>query len=56
MGNKKVKEHLQRMEALRRGEKIDCPFCGSGKIRKKNDVAFVCDTCGKGIVGRMKIS
>lgn len=56
MGSKKIEEHLQRMDALRRGEKINCPFCETGKIEKKNDVVFVCNTCGKGIVGRVNIN
>lgn len=56
MRNRKIEEHLQRMEALQRGEKINCPFCGAGKIEKKNDAAFICNVCGKGIVGRVNIN
>lgn len=55
MANEKVNEHLRRMEALRKGEKIDCPFCGKGQISKKNDAVFLCDSCGKGIVGRVNV-
>lgn len=55
MANKKVNEHLRRMETLRKGEKIDCPFCGKGQISKKNDTVFLCDSCGKGIVGRVNV-
>ena len=51
-----VKRHLQRMDALRRGEKIDCPFCGKGKISKKSEIAFTCDVCGKGIVGHKQMT
>ena len=32
--SKKIEEHLQRMEALMKGEKINCPFCEMGKIEK----------------------
>lgn len=56
MNNEKVEEHLQRMELIRKGGEIDCPFCKSGKIRKKNDAVFVCDKCGKGIVGRIALT
>ncbi len=55
MANEKVNEHLRRMEALRKGEKIDCPFCGKGQISKKNDAVFLCNSCGKGIVGRVNV-
>lgn len=55
MVNEKVNEHLKRMEALRKGAKIACPFCGKGQISKKNDAVFLCNSCGKGIVGRVNI-
>lgn len=51
----KAKAHLQRMEDLRNGKTMDCPYCKKGKIRKKNDSVFLCDVCGKGIVPRIKI-
>ncbi len=56
MGVEKAEEHIKRMEKLRNGGVIPCPYCGKGKIRKKNDAAFLCDTCGKGIVGRVNIN
>lgn len=56
MSSRKIEEHLQRMDALRKGEKINCPFCETGKIEKKNDAVFICNTCGKGIVGRVNIN
>lgn len=55
MDDKKVREHLKRIEALRKGEKIECPFCRRGKLKKKNNAVFLCDICGRGIVGRADI-
>lgn len=55
INNEKVEEHLQRMELLRKGGEIDCPFCKKGKISRTNDIVFVCDKCGKGIVGRVAL-
>lgn len=46
MNSRKIEEHLQLMQSLQRGDKINCPFCGIGNIEKKNDAVFVCDTCG----------
>lgn len=56
MSREKVEEGLQRMKVLRDGGTIDCPYCKEGKIRKKNDAVFLCDKCGKGIVGRVNIN
>ena len=56
MGVERAEEHIKRMEILRNGGAIPCPYCSKGKIRKKNDAVFLCDMCGKGIVGRVKIS
>ena len=55
MNSRKIEEHLQLMQSLQRGDKINCPFCGIGNIEKKNDAVFVCDTCGTGIIGRVNI-
>lgn len=56
MGVEKAEEHIKRMEMLRNGGVIPCPYCSKGKIRKRNDAVFLCDTCGKGIVGRVNIN
>lgn len=55
MENQKVNEHLKRMEALRGGEKMVCPFCGKGQISKRNNAVFLCNYCGKGIIGRVNV-
>lgn len=56
MGTEKAEEHIKRMEILRSGGEIPCPYCNRGKIRRKNDAVFLCDICGKGIVGRVPIN
>lgn len=56
MNPSKVEEHIERMNILRNGGEIRCPYCNKGKIHKKNKLVFLCDMCGKGIVGRTNIN
>ena len=51
----KYENHKLRMKKLHNGDVLDCPFCKKGKFKAINDYASRCDTCGKGIVGRVNI-
>lgn len=45
----------KRMEILRSGGSLECPFCKKGHIVMVNPSVFTCDKCGKGIVARVTL-
>lgn len=43
---------LDRMEYLRRGGKLECPFCHEGIFSMVSPGVFQCDNCRHGVIGR----
>ena len=50
-----LEEHENMMRLLRSGGKIPCPNCEDGHISRISEGAYICDKCGKGMIGRVNI-
>lgn len=46
---------LEKMDYMRNGGKLECPFCKKGMISMVSEEVFRCDKCNKAIVGRINI-
>lgn len=52
----RITEFERRMQALRAGKAIECPYCKrEGGLRMVNEAVYVCDSCGKGIIYRIPL-
>ena len=46
---------LEKMDYMRKGGSLECPFCKKGMMSMVSKGVFRCNKCNKAIVGRVNI-